>query len=180
VFPYDGSQLRSLFAYLGHGVQGDSIVAWQGPCQIPLAHMVDGEDLLANAEIRGDLMLHFIVEVFGRDLYTGVALQRLLSAIAGETLQNLAGRTLSKTLCRSGDDLYFGDGKLSISIASVTPISAMIHFAVNITNQGTPVQTACLQDLHIETLAFAKKLMQNFVEEIESLKAATTKVRPLN
>ncbi|HMN69679.1 MAG TPA: DUF366 family protein, partial [Bdellovibrionales bacterium] len=42
---YDGSQLVSLRSYLKHGLLGDSIVAWVGPCKVSLDHMVDGEDL---------------------------------------------------------------------------------------------------------------------------------------
>ena len=61
---YDGSQLRSLFGYLDHGILGDSIICWQGPCAIPFDKMVDGEDLLEKSKIEGSMMLHFIIEKF--------------------------------------------------------------------------------------------------------------------
>ena len=61
-FKYDGSQLRSLFAYLNYGLLGDSIVSWIGPCNVDFDHMVDGEDLLQKSEIRSDNMVHFIIE----------------------------------------------------------------------------------------------------------------------
>ena len=60
---YDGSQLVSLHNYLQHKLLGDSIVAWVGPCDVSIEHMVDGEDLLQNAEIRGSKMLHFLIEL---------------------------------------------------------------------------------------------------------------------
>ena len=60
-FKYDGTQLRSLYAYLDFELMGDSVVSWIGACDISNEHMVDGEDLLLNAAICGDKMLHFII-----------------------------------------------------------------------------------------------------------------------
>jgi hypothetical protein len=179
-FKYDGTQLKSLFAYINHQVQGDSIVAWQGPCDISFEHMLDGEDLLAESPIRGGDMLHFIVEVFGGvTLLNAVALQRLLTASAGELIRSLLkDEKLKAVLRRDGDDLFFGEQKLSISIATVSPVSALIHFAVNITNANTPVSTIALQDLQIAPVQFAKTLMDQFSREYDSIKIATCKVRP--
>ena len=50
--------------------------------------MVDGEDLLAKAAIRGDQMLHFIVEEFGKNLELAVTRQRLLSALVMEVVKS--------------------------------------------------------------------------------------------
>lgn len=85
-FAYDGTQLRSLYGYLEHGVLGPSTIAWVGKCDIPFSHMVDGEDLLARAVIQGDEMLHFIIEFFDRDLFSGVAIQRLFATIMRDYL----------------------------------------------------------------------------------------------
>lgn len=179
-FSYDGSQLQSLYAYLQHGVLGPSVVSWVGACNIPAAHMVDGEDLLANAVIQGDEMLHFIIEIFDRDLFTGVSLQRLFAALAKDHLQSAGkGILLGKQLRRDGDDIFLDNKKLSISIASKSPVSVMIHFAVNITNKGTPVETLSLQDLQLEAQPVAEALMSLFRQEYESITAATRKVRPL-
>lgn len=179
-FPYDGSQLRSLYAYLEHGILGPSVVSWVGPCDIPFTHMVDGEDLLAKAVIQGDEMLHFIVEVFDRDLFTGVSLQRLFAAIAKDHLQGAGGGLLTgKQLRRDGDDIYLENKKLSISIASKSPVSVMIHFAMNVTNKGTPVETLCLQDLKLDPQAVAEDLMALFHQEYQSILSATQKVKPL-
>lgn len=173
---YDGTQLSSLYAYLNHKILGNSIVSWQGPCFVSLAHMVDGEDLLQEATIAGSMMMHFIVEVFERDLFAGVALQRLLASIVRDQLQVHADQVLT----RDGDDIYLEDRKLSISIATRSPVSTLIHFAVNVTNEGTPVKTLSLEDLKVDPKTFAEMIMQKFAAEYESILKATQKVRPVN
>jgi hypothetical protein len=172
---YDGTQLRSLYAYLDHKVLGPSVVAWTGACSISFDHMVDGEDLLEGAEIRGDEMLHFIIEIFDRDLFSGVALQRLFAAIARDYLAEKSGQEI----LREGDDLYFNKGKLSISIATKSPVSVMVHFAMNIVNEGTPVKTSCLKDLRLNPRQVATDLMTLLMEEYNSILIATQKVRPI-
>lgn len=175
--PYDGTQLRSLFAYLDHGVLGDSAVAWVGPCNISFDHMVDGEDLLDRSEIRGSKMLHFILEIFDRDLFAGVCLQRLMASLAGDLLREKTG----KNLRRSGDDLYLGDRKLSISVAAKSPISTVVHFAMNVANAGTPVATCALQDdFGVSIPEFAAELLAQVASEYDSILVATRKVRPVS
>ena len=78
-FKYDGTQLHSLFGYLGHRVLGDSIISWVGPCEVSFEHMVDGEDLLAQSRICGSQMLHFIFEIFDQTLISGVFIQRVFA-----------------------------------------------------------------------------------------------------
>lgn len=173
-FKYDGSQLVSLRNYLKHGLLGDSIVAWIGACDVTFDHMVDGEDLLLNARIAGDKMLHFIIEKFDVSLFAAVGLQRLLASIVLETLHE---RESGKALVRQGDDLFLGDRKLSISIATQSPVNSLIHFAVNISNSGTPVKTLSLEDLQVEPRRFAEEVMNRFCNEVESMHIATRKVR---
>jgi hypothetical protein len=179
-FPYDGTQLRSLFAYLDHGILGPSIISWVGPCSISFDHMVDGEDLLAKAVIEGDEMLHFIIEIFDRDLFSGVALQRLFASICKDYLNPQAMLAFSdKGLTRAGDDIYFNDRKLSISIATKSPVSTMVHFAMNVTNKGTPVKTLSFEDLKIDARKVAEDVMALFRSEYVSIVTATQKVRPV-
>ena len=166
---YDGTQLVSLRAYLRHGLLGDSMVAWIGACEIPFEHMVDGEDLVAGAEIRGSRMVHFVIEKFDCTLLGAVALQRLLASIVRDYLGG--------GLVRAGDDLYLGDAKLSISIATVSPVSALVHFAVNVSNAGTPVKTLSLEDLKVDPRVFAQDILRLFAVECESIVEATRKVR---
>jgi hypothetical protein len=175
-FTYDGSQLRSLFAYTTFKVQGDSLVAWVGPCDIPFSQMKDGEDLVFESPIRGGLMLHFILEKFHLNLIGSVAYQRLLTLIAVEVL-----RTQTKgqfDFLRDGDDIYLNNKKLSISVATCSPVSALIHFAVNINNQNTPVETLSLEDLSINPAQFASSLLERFKNEVETMEIAASKVFP--
>lgn len=177
-FTYDGSQLRSLYAYMEHHLLGDSMIAWIGACDIPFEHMADGEDLLANAQIKGDKMLHFIIERFNTNLFSGVCLQRLLASVCIEVLQELSpGGSKSDMLIREGDDIYLGEKKLSISIATQSPVSTLIHFALNINNSGTPVETLSLEDLRVEPYEFAKVILHRFSQEIDTIDIATKKVR---
>lgn len=180
-FPYDGTQLHSLFAYLDHGILGHSVVSWVGKCDISFEHMVDGEDLLQKAEIRGDEMLHFIIEFFDRDLFSGVAIQRLFVSIVKDYLNAHAKSALKdQSLVREGDDIYLGERKLSISIATKSPVSTMIHFAVNVTNEGTPVKTLSLGDLGLDPKKVAQDVMALFTKEFNSILTATQKVRPVS
>lgn len=179
-FPYDGTQLRSLFAYLEHKVQGDSAVAWIGSCDIPTEHMVDGEDVVAGSQIAGSRMVHFIIEKFHIPLVAGVAIQRLFSAIVLDLLREQVSQDVAVQIKRDGDDLFFGDGKLSISIATVSPVSSLIHFAINCQNEGTPVKTAALNDLGVEPRAFALEALARLEKEIRGIDEATVKVRWVN
>lgn len=176
-FAYDGTQLRSLFAYLEHGLLGDSAVAWIGACDIDFAHMVDGEDLREQAAIRGGRMLHFIFEIFDRDLFAGVSLQRLFASIAKDLIEERAPHV---RLRRSGDDLYQGERKLSISIATRSPVSTLVHFAMNVANAGTPVPTCALEeDFGLSAREVAEELLRRVSAEYGSILEATRKVRPV-
>jgi uncharacterized protein len=170
---YDGTQLRSLFGYLEHKVLGDSLIGWVGACDVSFEHMVDGEDLLEKSEIRGSEMLHFIFEIFEQKLITGVFLQRLFASIAKDLLEQKANISLK----RQGDDLYWEGRKLSISIASRSPNSVMVHFAINVKNAGTPVPTCALEDWKLSASEVGKELMKRFEEEYHSILEATWKVK---
>jgi hypothetical protein len=186
---YDGTQLRSLYAYMQHGILGDSVISWIGPCDVNFEHMVDGEDLRDKSEIRGSRMLHLILEKFEARLPEMVATQRLISAICKDLLEDLRHPGDAQgpgKLQRDGDDLFLeiegekgkGErGKLSISIATVSPVSGLIHFAINVSNAGTPVKTASLEDLGIEPKIFARELLSRIVLELNSIHHATQKVK---
>lgn len=178
-FSYTGEQLHSHFAYENYGLLGNSIVAWIGPCDIPFEHMVDLEDVLSKSPIRGALMLHFIVEVFNQNLFSAVALQRLLAGIVKDEIESRGNPRSSIRLHRDGDDVFWDDKKITISIASLSPVSTQIHFAVNVNNQNTPVKTAALDDFKINVNDFGKSILEKFSREFDSIEIATQKVRPL-
>jgi len=180
---YTGEQLSCLFAYLNYGVLGPSAVAFIGPCDISFANMKDGEDLREKAVIAGQEMLHFIFEIFDERLITGVFLQRLFAAIIKDLLEEqiyadgVQTDSMQLRLHRSGDDLYWGPAKLSISIATRSTAGILVHFAVNITNEGTPVETVSLNDFGIDAKSFAKAALAKLQVEMNSIMQATYKVR---
>lgn len=176
---YDGSQLRAHWILREVGLAGDAVVAFRGPCAVSDQEMADLEDLLDGPGIVGDDMLHFVVELFDDgELLRAIYLQRLFSALALDTLRaQISDPGISVRLRREGDDLFFGSGKLSISIATRSLVSTLIHFAVNVTNAGTPVETASLGDLGVEPAEFAQSLLDALVVEHRSVSNARVKVR---
>jgi hypothetical protein len=167
---YDGTQIRSLWAYRELGLQGDSLVAFLGACEIPFDHMVDLEDVRRRSRIASPLMLHFIAEHFDRDLEKAVLRQRLLAAIVRDLL---GGRVR-----REGDDLFVQGGKLSISIATLTPVSSKIHFGINVVRElGVDVPTRGLRDLKVRPVPFAKRVLSEFARQMEGILDARTRVR---
>lgn len=183
-FTYTGDQLTPHFAYKNYGLLGNSIVSWIGPCEIPFAKMVDIEDVLAKSSIRGALMLHFIVEVFNQNLFSSVALQRIMASLIKDEIESRSA--LNKLslknfirLKRDGDDVFWQEKKITISIASISSVSTQIHFAVNINNKNTPVKTAALEDFKIDVIDFAKAILKKFSDEFLSIEMATQKVKPL-
>lgn len=172
---YDGSQLRAHWLLAQCHLPGDAAVAFRGPCQVTTGEMADLADL-DGPGIAGHDMVHVIWESFRTpDLLLAVHRQRLLSAQAREVLAELAPQAIVR---RDGDDLWVGAGKLSISIATVTPVSSLIHFAVNATPGGAPVATATLADLGVAARAFGEALLHRLAAEQESIEIARAKVRP--
>jgi len=171
---YTGRELASHFAYRRFGLLGDSIVAFCGPCDLPVERMADVEDLLADAPIRSDRMLHLIVEHFGASLETAILRQRLLICLIAERL-NRPGEAVR--VVRRGDDLYAGEGKLSVSIAVQSPVSAMIHTGLNVVTEGTPVETAGLSELGVAPEGLAAEILAGYAAEIDGMARARCKVR---
>lgn len=170
---YDGTQLSSHFAYKNYGIAGDSVAAFIGPVEVRLTEMVDIEDVLDKAPIASDQMLSFIIETFSMDLSGTICLQRLFTAIIQNELNNRLGSLAVK---RSGDDLFFDGRKLSVSIATASPISTMIHTALNIKGSGAPIAISCLEELGVSPLDFAEVVMKSLCEEMEGMEFARVKV----
>lgn len=170
---YDGTPLESLWAYRHLRIEGDAIVAFVGPCDIPPEKIVDLEDRLDGSRIYSPKMLHFIVEHFELELEQGVWRQRLLAAIVKDILAERTGAHL----LRQGDDLFDGNRKLSVSIATLTPVSTKVHFGINVETEGTPVPTKGLADYGVDPSDFAHAVMQAYVAECASIRAARCKVR---
>lgn len=181
---YDGSQLRSLFAYMEFEILGDSIVGFRGACDVSLDHMMDGEDKRRLQKICGSDMIHYIVELFDCDLLAGVGVQRLIASLVKDALVQ-ENPELAPRFMREGDDIYFmsevGEKKkFSISVATRSAVSTLVHFAFNVSNEGTPVPTCALSDFDIETEDFVRNILVSARNEIASMRDATRKVFPAN
>ncbi len=167
---YDGSQLKSLWAFSLLGIREDSIVSFVGPCNVKKEHMVDYEDYMFGYTIYSPLMLHFIVEHFDevslRLIYTR---QRLLVSIAKDVID--------PTMERRGDDLYWNGKKLTVSIATISPISAKIHLGINI---ESPKGYASLKEMGVEDVrGIAIDICRRYAREIMDIEDDLRKTRPI-
>ena len=164
---YIGSQLAPHWIYKNFGIQGDAIVAFKGECEVKLTEMVDIEDVINNEPIYSKYMLSFITE-------QGVFRQRLLICIIKELLEENG-----IFVVRSGDDLMINGRKLSVSIATKSITSVLIHTGLNIVSEGAPVKASGLtSELGIQNIdAFAQEVMKRYSEEIDDINMASTKVR---
>lgn len=171
---YIGSQLAPHWIYKNFGLLGDAVVAFKGECEVKLTEMVDIEDVINNEPIYSKYMLSFITEQFNVELVEGVFRQRLLICIIKELLEERG-----VFVVRKGDDLMINNKKLSVSIATKSITSVLIHTGLNILSEGAPVKASGLtSELGIEDIdEFALEVMKRYSEEIEDIKFASTKVR---
>ncbi|MFA4885305.1 MAG: DUF366 family protein [Desulfotomaculaceae bacterium] len=173
---YDGTQLSSLWAFRNFGLQGDSVVAFRGPCRVNLTDMVDLEDIRNNSPIYSTDMLHFIVEHFEMDLEKTIFRQRLFIAIIKDVIEKFTGTNLK----RSGDDLFYDEKKLSVSIATLSPVSTMIHTGLNISSRDVPVAAIGLADLGVDenqVTHLGGAICGLYTRECRQIKMARCKVR---
>jgi len=177
---YDGSQIKPMWAFQELGIKGSSIVTWIGPMDIHADELIDYEDV--GLEIRSAEMVHFIIEHFDvqpADIRLCYHRQRILVMMVKDLLE------LMGIKCRrKGDDLYVGQGKLSVSIASCSVSSMKIHFAMNLTSRGTPVDletsglTECTPGLAREEIpALAEKICTLYVGEMSDIEQDIAKTR---
>lgn len=171
---YIGSQLAPHWIYKNFKIQGDAIVAFTGECEVKLTEMVDIEDVINNEPIYSKSMLSFITEQFNVNLVEGVFRQRLLICIIKELLEERG-----VFVVRNGDDLMIDGRKLSVSIATKSMTSILIHTGLNIISEGAPVKASGLtSELGISDIKeFALEVMKKYSEELQDIVLASTKVR---
>ncbi len=171
---YEGFQLAPHWIYKNFKIQGDAAVAFCGECEVKLTEMVDIEDVINNEPIYSKNMLSFISEQFNIGLTEGVLRQRLMICTIKEALERRGIK-----LTRSGDDLYWNNKKLSVSIATKSVNSVLIHTGINIDSEGAPVNACGLtNDLGITDIKnLALEIMDRYSEELEDIVLASTKVR---
>lgn len=188
--PYLGDQLRSLFTYKLSKQRGDAIVAFAGKMDVKTSFMVDMEDQLEGDYIWSPLAINFIIEIFGISIEAAVLYQRTFMRIITDELIYLKTQCSNtvKKIELKGDDIYlYTDGrsdkyKMSVSIATVSPLSGLIHTGLNVlTDKNIPVPALGLKeafqidDKGVEN--FIGFVMDKFCEYVHSVKQATIKVR---
>jgi hypothetical protein len=171
---YTGEQLRSNYAYTEFDIIGDSMIAFCGPCDVSPDYMVDLKDLKDRASIYSESMVHFIIEYHDMDLEKAVLRQLMLATIVCETLNHEQAGICTR---RCGSDLFHGDAKMSVSIATLTPLSSLIHFGINISSENTPVKTKGLKDFGIDPQEFARSVMKKYCEMQSGISIARCKVK---
>lgn len=170
---YTGKELCPHWIYRNFNLQGDSIVAFVGEVEVNLSEMVDIEDVINNEPIYSKSMLNFIIEQYNLSLEQMVYAQRLFISIIKEVIEEYNIKVL-----RKGDDLFFDNRKLSVSIATKSITSCLIHTALNIIKEGAPIEASDLSEMGIKNIReFANKILEKYEEEISSIKLATYKVR---
>jgi hypothetical protein len=134
--------------------------------------LVDLDDARAGEFIEAAEMAHVIMEHPGGEMETAVLRQRTLVCILCEIL---SGRGLK--VRRSGDDVFLGDRKLTVSIAAPGPVSTLIHLGVNVDPEGAPVPAVGLREMGVDPMGILTELLERYRVEIESIRYATRKVR---
>ena len=171
---YEGWQLAPHWIYKNFKMQGDATVAFIGECEVKLTEMVDIEDVINNEPIYSKSMLSFISEQFNIGLVEGVFRQRLLICTIKEALEKRGFK-----ITRNGDDLFFDGKKLTVSIATKSVNSILIHTGINIDSTDAPVKASGLtSELKITDIReLAQEILKNYSEEIDDIVLASTKVR---
>lgn len=82
-------------------------------------------------------------------------------------------------IIRNGDDLFYKGKKLTVSIATMSINSILIHTGINIDSEGAPVKASGLtSELGITNIKeFANEILEKYSEEINDIIMASTKVR---
>ncbi len=173
-FKYTGPELRTHFLY-EHGLKGDGFLSWMGPCEVKVDSMVDMEDRVNKDHIFSESMLHILGEFFHKDIFYGIFVQRFIA----EQVRELLSSKTQKSFVRRGDDVYLEDKKLNVSIATVSSLSSLVHFGINISSKNTPVKTVGLDEFSIDVKAFSEELLSKIKSELQSIDEASKKVKPV-
>lgn len=179
---YTGAELRPHFLLEQFGIQGTGLAVFQGPCEVPTGHLVDWEDRLNSDFIRARKMVHVLGEFFGMSLPTAVFFQRLAMAVMSDVLRE-SGLKEVVDIRRSGDDLFIGERKLSVSIVTSSAVSQLLHIGINLESEGAPVSAVGLSDLGWSDAEIRERFLEpwakRIAEEWRSASWACTKVKPV-
>ena len=171
---YTGCQLRGHYVRETGGIVTDGVVAFTGMCRVATSELVDLEDAEEGAVITAERMLHFIGEHFGCPLREANFRLRLFTSIVIDVLR---GGWAGPELARRGDDIFLKDRKMSVAVATMTPVSSVFHFGLNVNPAGAPVPAAGLEEFGIDPRETALSVLDRYRDECESIELAVRKVR---
>lgn len=174
---YDGSQLHHAFAYEQVRELGATICYFRGAARVK-EHLVDLEDSLADDFIKSEEMWHFIIEIPEATITEMVVWQRLFISMCIDNLKKRIECRMAN-ITRKGDDIMIGGRKLSVSIATLSRFSGLIHVGININvGKGCPVEAIGLNEFTTDGYVsiFGRGMAEAFVEEYKDVKDATFKV----
>ena len=170
---YTGHELAPHWIYKNFKLRGDAIVCFIGPVEVNLGEMVDIEDVINNEPIKSDKMINFIIEIFNSNLREAIFRQRLFISIIKEVFEDFG-----VNLKRKGDDLFYNSKKLSVSIATKSTTSTLIHTALNLVSTGAPIPVSSIKDMeNIDEYCIINEIMTRFCLETDDIEFAKTKVR---
>ena len=171
---YTGKELYPHWIMNKFRLVGDSIVSFVGEVDVPIDNMVDIEDRINDEPIYAASMLNFIIEHFDFSIKE-IALAQIILI---QTIKEVFADDYNINLKRKGDDLYWDNRKLSVSIATKSIVSGLIHTALNIDSTGAPVNASEINELGIDDIkALSQKIMTRYSDNIEKVNFAITKVR---
>lgn len=180
---YDGTQLHWDFGYR-RGIIGDSAILFRGPASVSPQHLVDLEDAITSDVIISPDMFHILITKFHEPLLTAIYRQRYWIRCLADVLEGFFDEVVSV----DGDDLIVRGRKLSVSIATTSGHTTMIHIGLN--NNAPKVG-----DVRVETIGFedmmrkssadltpAENMLRGFCEimcaQENEIVQASYKVRP--
>lgn len=186
---YCGEQLNGVFSYKMLRASEDSLIAFRGAADVK-EKLVDYEDVMNDDCIKAKEMMHFILTIHGGSLREARLWQLMLMRQCYEVIdafktQRISGGfSTAERLSLEGDDIYFefkGKNKMSVSIATVSNNSKMlVHAGINIDGTGAPLATYSLKNLDIFPDKFAKKVLNEFAAEYQSVQKTLYKVVGVN
>lgn len=183
---YTGEEIKPLWSLRSLGLQGDSLVVFNGPLRVEAPELVDVKDFILEGGkgrpvICADEAVSMIIEHFDQQPPSLRLMYHRLRILAF-LFKELVEETCNVRLKRKGTDFYFEDGKLNVGVATVSPASGKIHFAFNISSKGAPpdIKVASLLDLGLkkeDVEEFAASLARRYRAEILDIDKDVAKSR---
>lgn len=171
---YTGKELSPHWILSKFKLYGDAIVSFIGEVDVPIDNMVDVEDRINNEPIYAKSMLNFIIEHFDYSIKE-ITLAQILFI---QSIREVFIDDYNINLKRDGDDLFYEGKKLSVSIATKSIVSGLIHTALNIDCSGAPIKASDLNEMGIKDVkTLAKKIMKRYSDNINNVNYAITKVK---